>query len=343
MHEKQQKSRLSNHLEEKSINELSELTIDFFAVHNILPTPINYSVFYLYHSNENTNLNQKINNKIDNEQVIDSIFIDDLFHQYVANTKKIDNELYLPFENVLTNTLQQIDHQVNNEQEVVTNLSKISTAIEKLDKFKPIQNIINFLVSLITQSKDQRASLSKELQRTSAEVSSLKSKLETSRKDALIDALTGLYNRRGCEERLSELKITDTHSSIVIDIDHFKNINDTFGHSIGDKVIQLIAKIIKKIASDNNISVRYGGEEFVVILVNQSKTIAESIAEKIRLAVTTLKLVQKNTKIQLPPISVSIGIAELNNDHSWDDLFSRADKALYQAKNSGRNCCITAK
>ena len=137
------------------------------------------------------------------------------------------------------------------------------------------------------------------------------------------------------------MDIEDIHSSLVIDIDHFKEINDTFGHFIGDKVIQRIAKVIKDCVRETDLAVRFGGEEFVVVLVNQTLKEARKAAERIRLAITELKLMQRQSNTCLPPISVSIGIAQADNDHNWTSLFKRADKALYQAKNSGRNRCVS--
>ena len=152
----------------------------------------------------------------------------------------------------------------------------------------------------------------------------------------------GLLNRRGCDDKLQSLDFSGTHSSLAIDIDHFKKINDVFGHFVGDKVIQRIAKTIKSHVSEQDLAVRYGGEEFLVVMTNKSIPEAKKVAENIRLSVAKMKLIQKETNTQLPPISVSIGIAQSGDTHDWTSLFEQADDALYKAKNSGRNRCICA-
>jgi diguanylate cyclase len=314
----------------------------FMQAHTIAPTPIHYSVIYLYVAQEYDKLTQAVDEQIENIKPLDSVFLENLFNEFLSNTQNIDDKLFLPFEKTLSNTLDQLDSHTNNEQEVMTSLGKIDKALSKLTQFKPLRNIVTFLLNAVGQSQKQRKILSSELNKTSEEVNQLKVKLAESRQEALVDALTGLLNRRGCEKKLAELSLDEVHSSMVLDIDHFKKVNDTFGHGIGDVVIQRVASIIKKHVSTQDISVRYGGEEFVVIFPNKSLDIAHKIAEKIRTSVSELKLVQRQSKKTLPPITVSIGIAELEKDMSWKTLFNTADQALYRAKNSGRNCSMLA-
>ena len=314
----------------------------FMLFHSIAPTPSHYSVAYCYFTKEKLALNHKIDTQLSAYKPLDDIFLDALFIEFLSNTQLIEDKIFTPIGETLNSTLAQLDSQVSSEQEAISNLNKIGKALGRLGEYKPLQSITTFLVNAIGQSQIQHKSLSAELYKASEEVSQLKQKLEESRQEAIIDTLTGLLNRRGCEQRLQKLSLNNIHSSIVIDIDHFKKVNDSFGHSIGDKVIQLVAKIIKEQVSADDIPVRYGGEEFVVVLSNKSKDIAYKIAENIRTAISTLKLVQRQSNTQLPPITVSIGVAELESDMTWTTLFNNADQALYKAKNSGRNCSVLA-
>jgi diguanylate cyclase len=321
----------------------SEEAQQFMLFHSISPTPPNYSVAYCYFTKENLHLNQKIEIQLAAYKPLDTIFLDALFTEFLSNTQQIEDNVFTPIGKTLSSTLAQLDNQVSSEQEAISNLTKIGKALDRLGEYKPLQSITSFLLNAIGQSQIQHKSLSFELCKASEEVSQLKQKLEESRQEAIIDTLTGLLNRRGCNQRLQELSLQNIHSSIVIDIDHFKKVNDSFGHSVGDKVIQLVAKIIKEQVSADDIPVRYGGEEFVVVLSNKSQEIAYKVAENIRTAISTLKLVQRHSNTQLPPITVSIGIAELENNMTWTTLFNNADQALYKAKNSGRNCSVLAK
>ncbi len=308
--------------------------------HSIAPTPTNYSVIYWYFSKENLALTQKVDLQLATSPPLTAAFLDEIHTEFLSNTEQIEEQLLVPFEQTLSGTLAQLDNQVSSEQAALSSLAKIGKALANLGEYKPLQSIITFLTNAVGQSQEQHQSLSNELNKACEEVTQLKVKLEKSRQEALVDTLTGLLNRRGCELKLQNLSLSDMHSSLVIDIDHFKKVNDTFGHSIGDKVIQLVANVIKENVAVSDIPVRYGGEEFVVVLSNKSQQFAHTIAEKIRLAISKLKLVQRQTNTILPPITVSIGIAELQKNMAWSTLFNNADEALYQAKGSGRNRCV---
>jgi len=320
----------------------SELTHDFLSSHLIPPTPVNYSVIYLYISNENDLLTAAIDKKLNQNGLITTDFIADLFKRYVSFTQQIENTVLAPFTETLNKTLEQITQQVSNEAKATKKLQKLNQALTNTEHHKSLEHIISYLFNTINNTKSQHLALSKELSTTQQEINQLKDKLASSREEALVDSLTGLLNRRGCDDKLQALSFEETHSSLAIDIDHFKKINDNFGHFVGDKVIQRIAKTIKNHISEHDLAVRFGGEEFLVVMTNKSIPEAKRVAENIRLSVSKMKLIQKETNTQLPPISVSIGIAQSDNTPDWTSLFKEADSALYKAKNSGRNRCVCA-
>jgi|TARA_B110000211_G_scaffold147436_1_gene168012 diguanylate cyclase len=315
----------------------SESTNEFLSHYQIPPSPVNYSVIYLHVSKRNEKLSVELERHLQTYQEIDLIFIEGLFEKYISNAHTIDKQILDPIEKALASTLEKINLQVDSDKTVASNLKKAEQALTKHEYHKSMQSIVAFLMSSITTSQQQHGDLSLELTRACGEVNFLKSKLEAARHEAIVDSLTGLYNRRGCDMKLQELDIEQVHSSLAIDIDHFKSVNDQFGHFIGDKVIQRIAKVIKATISDQDIAVRFGGEEFVVVMVNKTMTQAHEVAEKIRLAISQLKLMQRDSKAYLPKISVSIGIAQRQDELNWTALFEQADTALYQAKNNGRN------
>jgi len=320
----------------------SELTHDFLSNHLIPPTPANYAVIYLYISNENELLTAAIDQKIKQNTPIMADFLADLFKRFVSFSEQIDSTVISPFEEVLSTTLEQISLQVGNEDKVANSLHKLKVILSENKHHKSLKNIVSYLSDTINNTKEQHHELSNKLSTTQQEINQLKQKLESSRQEALIDSLTGLLNRRGCDDKLKTLDFAQTHSSLIIDIDHFKKINDNFGHFIGDKVIQRIAKIIKNNLTEEDLAVRFGGEEFLVVMTNKSIIEAEDLAEKIRTSIEKVKLIHRETNEPLPPISVSIGIAQNKSTSDWPSLFKEADNALYQAKKSGRNRCICA-
>jgi diguanylate cyclase len=122
-----------------------------------------------------------------------------------------------------------------------------------------------------------------------------------------------------------------------MDIDHFKHINDSYGHAIGDIVIRNVADVVRKCIRGEDIAVRYGGEEFLVLLPNTQLEGAITVAEAIRRRIEALRLVRKNDNFALAPFTISLGVAKRRGNDDRDSLVERADKALYQAKSSGRN------
>ncbi len=153
------------------------------------------------------------------------------------------------------------------------------------------------------------------------------------------DALTGLKNRGALDKVLKrEVDISIRHniplSLIVLDIDYFKSINDQYGHAAGDKVLQNLSRCIENEIRGCDILFRYGGEEFVIVLTNTDLKGAELLSERIRHRVINEKFLINNNNIT---VRVSLGVAEIDNNDDAEELFTKTDTALYEAKRSGRN------
>ena len=161
---------------------------------------------------------------------------------------------------------------------------------------------------------------------------------------ATLDALTNLNNRRQFETRLGqEISITKRQNkplcAMMIDIDFFKKVNDTYGHAAGDEVLRRVAGIIKEHLRESDIPARYGGEEFAVLLPFTQIAEAKIVAERLRIAVETTPITinQETVDEKQINVTISMGIAEFNRLETGEMLFERADKALYDAKKNGRN------
>lgn len=158
---------------------------------------------------------------------------------------------------------------------------------------------------------------------------------------SMTDTLTGLVNRATYDERARQLCANNReYSLLIIDIDHFKSFNDRFGHDNGDHVLHTTAKRIQNAVREGDIVARYGGEEMVVILPDTSLDDAKRVAEKLRAQVASGSLSARQGDTPLPNVTVSIGVAERYTGETEDEVFKRADNALYAAKNNGRNCVM---
>jgi diguanylate cyclase (GGDEF)-like protein len=159
------------------------------------------------------------------------------------------------------------------------------------------------------------------------------------------DPLTGLYNRRFLEQRIEEELSRSSRQGLdlaimMIDLDHFKNYNDLCGHLAGDKVLQRVAQLLKASAREMDILTRYGGEEFCVILPSTSQKEALLVAERMRKTIENERF-PKEDGLPLGHLTISIGIATFPHAGKLaKGLINSADKALYRAKQQGRNCSI---
>ena len=163
---------------------------------------------------------------------------------------------------------------------------------------------------------------------------------------AAYDALTNVFNRRFGMSRLKEdfsraVRDKSALAVIMIDIDHFKNINDNYGHLVGDKAIMILANILKKVSREGDIVVRYGGEEFLMILPGASSKDAESLAERVRHQIMDTVFKEGEQQISM---TASLGVCGYPEEIVTDEiaLIDRADQALYQAKQNGRNQVVLA-
>ena len=150
------------------------------------------------------------------------------------------------------------------------------------------------------------------------------------------DSLTGINNRRALDEKLANIILSQkrkpsTVSLILLDLDHFKRINDAHGHIVGDQVLVQIAAIIEGRIRITDTLYRFGGEEFVIVPLELDLELAERLAEQLRVLVENNALVPEN------PVTISLGVAEYQKGETCDQWLNRADKALYRAKDTGRN------
>jgi diguanylate cyclase len=174
------------------------------------------------------------------------------------------------------------------------------------------------------------------------EMEQVKQELDEYKRIANTDPLTRLANRRAFDEMLSniynDVRGAMYHALIVADIDHFKKFNDTYGHPVGDRVLGVVAAVMRSSLRKDVFLARTGGEEFAVILNGTSLDVTMEIAERIRRAVEATPLKNQKTGTDYGPITLSLGICMASDAESAEELYNKADVALYAAKNTGRNC-----
>ena len=193
--------------------------------------------------------------------------------------------------------------------------------------------------------RDKALRQEKAVEELKTEVATLGQELEIAWQESAIDPLTRLFNRRAFEERCVQALtmrrlFTDQSSLLMIDLDHFKNINDTFGHVAGDAVLREVADVMARtFPSRRDFVARYGGEEFVVMLWGSPLERARSSADRL---VDAVRQHRFEFEKKIIPVTVSIGVAELLTGEDSQAWTARADRALYAAKSAGRNRAVAA-
>jgi diguanylate cyclase len=205
-----------------------------------------------------------------------------------------------------------------------------------------IKAMVDTLTSATQRVQKQNQTLEKKLSESTTEVARLREHLEQVRRDATTDGLTNLANRKAFDDELARAcadadEMGGPLTLAVLDIDHFKSFNDTWGHQTGDQVIRFVASVIGRVGATPRFAARYGGEEFAIIFSGEDESIAEVCLEEIRDEVASRMLKRRSTNEDLGTITISAGLARRHPGETGSCTMERADAALYISKRAGRN------
>lgn len=311
-------------------------------------TAVNYSLIYNYFAGETVALNEELDGLIARNTPLTIELAEKLFTQYVCHCREVVNEdLHAELINTLTSVLGSfVDLAGRTAQSNLT----LKSHIERLGAVSEPAQVLEIASEIIRETSsfiDATEIFEESLRDTTTEIDQLKSELDKARQQAFNDALTGLMNRRGfdnaLEETISEAVKNDSPLCLLlIDIDHFKKVNDTHGHLVGDKVLRGLSRLLINQMRGNDFLSRYGGEEFAVILPNTPITGAYTVAENLRKSAQKLRLTHVKTGNRLTDITISTGVACYHKGESTENFINRCDKALYRAKHQGRNKTVIA-
>ncbi len=320
--------------------------LPLMSQNGVATNPINYAIWYEYVSGDNHALVEAVDELISQKQPFDHQTNDALYRKYIFDDS-IDGleKIHKNLGELLNTTMSSVDAANEKAESVEGNLTSNS---EKLENAADLAEVTSILSNIILETKELASTsnlLKRKLHDTTTEIQELRKELEKTRESATTDSLTGLLNRGSFDQQLGAiLKQNHAEAQLVsllfMDLDHFKKINDNFGHLVGDKVIRFTAALVKQHISDNHLAARYGGEEVAVIMPDTSRQKAVFIAEKMRESLSRSKLQRKESGETIGQVTISIGVAQMKQGDSFDDFVSRADKALYIAKKKGRNCVV---
>ncbi len=309
--------------------------------HSIAANPINYAIFYDYVTNSNPTLTEAINNLLAEHKTFDCATSTRLYQKHICNAslealEKINSQI----QKVIAQASGSINETYNKAEETNDSFNKKTAILAKIPESAAIKTILQEIIDETQALAATSQSMQTKLNQANLEMKRLRSELSQVREIATTDGLTGLLNRRAFDDALAQIVAQSPPQKTflsLLDIDHFKRINDTYGHAVGDNVIKYVASLMKKHAEQHHHVARYGGEELAIIMPNTSKEKAFEITENIRKSMESSRLKRKDNNQPLGVITLSGGISALQFGDDTESFIVRTDKALYKAKESGRN------
>lgn len=326
---------------EKSFKTLKE-TVPLLIKHKLSADPTNYALWYTYASNQSPSLNEAVDATLANVKSLSPVRTEDLYRAHVADKQEVNAwQLRKTMDAMVTEFTQSV-------KDTRKETNKFRQVMDKsLDGLQQVENegwsvdeVMNFVRSMVKEGQKIRSStltFSAAMANAETEIKELKKKLEASEKEALIDSLTELNNRRYFDAELSTAVANKEASLILVDVDHFKKFNDTHGHQMGDQVLKAVAKKLKDSCRDGAQAFRFGGEEFAILLPNNVLQRACHQADVMRRAIEKISVKHRASGKTVSGITASFGVSSYDNGVSGAKLIELADKHLYEAKRLGRN------
>ena len=328
------------------VSGVAERAMSSLTEQRVPPTPHNFHVWFRYALGTPVALKRTIDILVANKRNFDASTNHDLYTTYVGS-KGIDeavaHQVSQQLHDVLASAQKFLSAAIADNR---TQIEAISNVADRSEIGTDPRLLIETLMNELAKAATRATRLEAKFVDKSRELDTIRQSLSQSEKRARTDSLTGLPNRRALEEffRTAQAQAMEQGaplSAFLIDIDHFKSFNDSFGHGVGDQVLRLVAKALRERVREYDLPARYGGEEMIAILPDADLSICTVVAERIRSALADCKITRRSTGEALPGVTVSIGVGQFQFGESLEDLIDRCDRALYQAKKRGRNCIVT--
>ena len=315
--------------------------IEAMETHRVWPTAVNFELWLHFVAAKDSEVAVQIQNVLQSGQP----FTDMVGEAIAANhlrAAKLNGEI-LDAGKSLSQELDTVSRAIESARETSEAYgAQLATATQSLDEQdnEAVRGMVENLSLATRKVRAENQALESQLADTTDELGRLREHLEQVRRDAMTDALTMLANRKAFDESLEKACAQPDQivTLAVVDIDHFKMFNDTWGHQTGDQVIRYVASVIGRVAEGGSrFAARYGGEEFAVIFPGETRDVALAALEQAREEISSRILKRRSTNEDLGAITISSGIAESTPGDLPAALIERADGALYASKRSGRN------
>lgn len=323
--------------------------IDAFEEQNINPTPLNYYIWYQYFKGEHPQFRQEMDSVLNDPFGYHDRIGRRMYHTYFSDQ---DIEDSLGFDKALKRLLEvmakRIQHWGDKLEQQTERLENCAERLSGDLEQHEVKRITSDVLNTANSMQESSRSFTKEMLENADEIQKLRKQLVDAKAEAMKDELTQIGNRKAFNLSLKEFtddiingENTQNLYLVLSDIDHFKSFNDTYGHLIGDSILRYYSNILKRNQIENQITCRYGGEEFALLIKADNLETAIEVAENCRKEIEAAHLKRKDSKEALRTVTASFGIAQFKMNEEPESFVKRADDALYHAKKTGRNRIVT--
>ncbi|MFC7460271.1 sensor domain-containing diguanylate cyclase [Hydrogenophaga defluvii] len=323
--------------------ELLRAVLALMNQHSAAFNPVTYAVCYEYVAGINGRLNQAFDHFTRTEARLSDNTMVRLYREHIAGIDdKTMERISGDMQRVMTGMSESAARTGNEAGDFTQHLAGLSQALQS----SGTERLGLHLGQALQQTEAMRSSaaaLQAQVAASQREIEQLRTDLQRAREDVFMDALTRVLNRKGLDHKMGQLLRTPPnagtqHALVMLDIDHFKAINDGHGHLMGDRVLSALGELLRLSVGEAGSTVaRYGGEEFAILLPHATPALAKEVAERVRLRTKALKIRHKQTNEVVLTLTLSAGVATQQHGEDATAWIARADKALYQAKESGRD------
>jgi diguanylate cyclase len=310
----------------------------------VWPTPLNFELWLHYLGDPTGALGQEIERILGAGEPFTEEVSETLASTYLMRGRLSDQirDAGAQLSRELTSVAAAITTAQRSQEAYGRTLSDAGANLETANETDALKDIVQRLSVATKKVQQVNASMETRLAASTREVSKLREHLEQVRRDAMTDALTNLANRKAFDEHLTRACEEADESGrpltlAVIDIDHFKRFNDTWGHQTGDQVLRYVASVMARITGAPRLAARYGGEEFSLLFPGEAWPVVERALDAIREEIATRALKRRSTNEDLGAVTISVGLAQRQAGETESALMERADAALYASKRGGRN------
>lgn len=323
--------------------ELLRQVLALMGQHDAAFNPVSFAVWYEFAAGINARLAQALKSAMQTEPRLGNDTLGRLYLAYVAQVDQVDMQrISGELQRMMAGISDSATRTGDRAGAFSDQLDGLSVALKANDALAMTDLVVAALAGT-AQMKTSAKELQEQVASSRQEIERLQVDLVRARDEAVLDPLTRVLNRKGFDQELASLLEQPLlpereHCLIMLDIDHFKKVNDTHGHVMGDKVIQALGEVLRSCVVDKAYAVaRYGGEEFAVLLPNCTLDYSLKLAEKIRQRTKEMKIRDRRTQEVVLTVSISGGLAAMQAGDDASGLIARADSALYKSKQAGRD------